>query len=393
MVTLAVGKEAADVNLPDQVADSAPQTVPVSQQDSGYRAVEIAAIVVAIGVVIALLRVAEPFFVPLLIGVLTSSACGPLVNLLQRCSIPRSVGAAVVLSAVLALGVGAVYSLSDDAARFADQLPSTAKKVRQILREQFNGRTGALASMQKAATELERAASEASGAKPPPVTAPPERRASAIQAYLLASTSSMLARIAELLVALLIAYFLLTAGDAFRRKLARIAGPSLARRRVTIEAVNEINDQIQRYILILLATNVLIGVATWMLFAAAGIQAAGLWGVIAGILHVIPYAGTALLAGAAVVVGLIQFSSLSSALLLGAGCLVVATVIGTGLNTWLNSRYTRMNPVIVFAGLLFFGWLWGAWGLLLGVPVLAVVKAISERVEGMHPLAELMRAD
>ena len=249
-----------------------------------------------------------------------------------------------------------------------------------------------MTSVQKAATELERAANEASGARGN-VAAPQESRASGIYRYLVASTSGVLLRMSELLVALLIAYFLLAAGDAFRRKLARIAGPSLARRRVTIQALDEINEQIQRYMLILLATNVLIGLATWGLFAAAGVEGAGLWGVIAGLLHLIPYAGSAVLAGAAVVIGLVQFGSLSNALLLAAGTLVIATLIGTGLNTWLNSRFTRMNPVIVFAGLLFFGWLWGAWGLLLGLPVLAVIKAISERVEGMHPIAELMRGE
>ena len=60
----------------------------------------------------------------------------------------------------------------------------------------------------------------------------------------------------------MLAYFLLTAGDSFRRKLIRIAGPSLARRRVTVEILNEIHDQVQHYMLVLLITNVLIGLAT-----------------------------------------------------------------------------------------------------------------------------------
>ena len=393
MVPLAISKESAEANPVAEPANLPLEPAPIPRQDSGYRPAELAQIVIAVGIVIALLRFAEPFFVPLLIGILTSCTCGPLVTALQRFRIPRPAGAALVLSAVVALGVGGIYSLSDEAARFADQLPSTAKKLRQIVRERFSGKPSALANVQKAAAELERAASEASGAKGPAAAVPQDSRVSGVRAYLAASTSGMLVRISELVVALLIAYFLLSAGDAFRRKLARIAGPSLASRRVTIQALDEINDQIQRYMLVLLATNVLIGVATWGLFAAAGVEGAGLWGVIAGVLHLIPYAGSALLAGAAVVVGLTEFGSLSSALLLAAGTLVIATVIGTGLNTWLSSRYTRMNPVIVFAGLLFFGWLWGAWGLLLGLPVLAVIKAISDRVEGMYPIAELMRAD
>jgi predicted PurR-regulated permease PerM len=94
---------------------------------------------------------------------------------------------------------------------------------------------------------------------------------------------------------------------------------------------------------------------------------------------------------AAGIAALIQFQSLTSALLLAGGTLVIATLIGIGLNTWLNSRFTRMNPVLVFGSLMFFGWLWGAWGLLLALPLLAVIKAIAERVEAMHAIAELMR--
>jgi len=73
-----------------------------------------------------------------------------------------------------------------------------------------------------------------------------------------------------------------------------------------------------------------------------------------------------------------------------AATLGIAIAIGVGLNTWLSGRFSRMNPVVVFAGLLFFGWLWGIWGLLLAVPLLAVIKAIAERVDELHPVAELM---
>jgi predicted PurR-regulated permease PerM len=207
----------------------------------------------------------------------------------------------------------------------------------------------------------------------------------------MAGTSGALLQVSEILLALLLAYFLLAAGDTFRRKLTRIAGPSLQRRRVTVEVLDEIHDQVQRYMIILLITNVLIGLATWALFAAWGLESAGLWGVIAGFLHVIPYVGSALLAAAAAIAALIQFGSLTSAALLAGATLVIAVLIGAGLNTWLSSRFTRMNPVMVFGSLMFFGWLWGAWGLLLALPLLAVVKAIAERVEATHAIAELMR--
>jgi predicted PurR-regulated permease PerM len=355
------------------------------------RYVQAAIVVIALAVLIALLRFAEGFFVPLLVGILTSYVFGPLVTGLQRIHIPRTIGAAMILGAVVALGVGGVYSLSDDAARFADQLPSTAKKVRQLMRERLGDKPSALASVHKAATELDRAAKEASGASPVAAAAPDTGGVARLESYLMAGTSGALLQVSEILLALLLAYFLLAAGDTFRRKLTRIAGPSLERRRVTVEVLDEIHAQVQRYMVILLITNVLFGLATWALFAAWGLESAGLWGVIAGLLHVIPYVGTALLAAAAAIAALIQFGSLTSAALLAGATLVIAVLIGAGLNTWLSSRFTRMNPVMVFGSLMFFGWLWGAWGLLLALPLLAVVKAIAERVEATHAIAQLMR--
>ena len=349
-------------------------------------------VVIALVVGIALLRFAEGFFVPLLVGILTSYVLGPLVTGLQRIHIPRAIGAAMVLGAVVSLAVGGVYALSDDATRFADQLPSTAKKLRQLLHVRLGNKPSPLASVRKAATELDQAAKEASGTSPVAAPAAPDAGGVArLEGYLVAGTSGALLQVSELLLALLLAYFLLAAGDAFRRKLTRIAGPSLARRRVTVEVLDEIHDQVQRYMVILLITNVLIGLATWALFAAWGLESAGLWGVIAGFLHVIPYAGSALLAIAGGIAALIQFESLTNAALLASATLAIAVLIGTGLNTWLSSRFTRMNPVMVFGSLMFFGWLWGGWGLLLALPLLAVVKAIAERVEATHTIAELMR--
>jgi predicted PurR-regulated permease PerM len=371
-----------------------PDAASPSTDNPPHPPVEVATVVIALAALIALLRFAEGFFVPLLVGILTSYVFGPLVTGLQRVLIPRAIGAAMVLGAVVALGVGGVYALSDDAARFADQLPSTAKKLRQLMHERLGNKPSPLASVRKAATELDRAAKEASGTNAVAVATPAASDsggAARLESYLVAGTSGALLQISELLLALLLAYFLLAAGDAFRRKLTRIAGPSLARRRVTVEVLDEIHDQVQRYMVILLITNVLIGLATWALYAAWGLESAGLWGVIAGFLHVIPYAGSALLAVAAGIAALIQFESLTSAALLASATLAIAVLIGTGLNTWLSSRFTRMNPVMVFGSLMFFGWLWGAWGLLLALPLLAVIKAIAERVEATHAVAELMR--
>jgi len=196
----------------------------------------------------------------------------------------------------------------------------------------------------------------------------------------------------EALFALLLAFFLLASGDTFRRKVAKLAGDSLARRRVTVEVLNEIDAQVQRYLWTLLVTNALIAVATWGSLAVLGLPNAGMWGAITGVLHVIPYAGAAVATAGIGVAMFLHTGSVASAVVAMLVVAAIATLIGIVYMSWLQGRASRMNAVAVFIGVLFFGWLWGGWGLLLGLPILAVVKSISDRVESMRPVSELLGA-
>ena len=78
------------------------------------------------------------------------------------------------------------------------------------------------------------------------------------------------------------------------------------------------------------------------------------------------------------------------ALLIGAASFAIHGVVGNLLTPWLTSRAGRMNPVIVFVAVLAGGWLWGLAGLLLGVPILMVVKAVCDRVDDLKPIGELL---
>jgi predicted PurR-regulated permease PerM len=85
-----------------------------------------------------------------------------------------------------------------------------------------------------------------------------------------------------------------------------------------------------------------------------------------------------------------QFDSLATALLVAGASLAIATAVGTFVVTWMTGRIARMNPAAVFISLLFWGWLWGVWGMLLSVPLIVIVKVLSQQVEQLHPLAELL---
>jgi predicted PurR-regulated permease PerM len=84
---------------------------------------------------------------------------------------------------------------------------------------------------------------------------------------------------------LLLTYFLFASGQHFRRKLVQFVGPSLTRQKEAVHILEEIDVQIQRYLLVTLVSNTLVGVGTWLAFKALGVEQAGVWGVAAGVLH------------------------------------------------------------------------------------------------------------
>jgi predicted PurR-regulated permease PerM len=108
------------------------------------------------------------------------------------------------------------------------------------------------------------------------------------------------------------------------------------------------------------------------------------------LLHVIPYLGPGVTAAATGMAAFMQFDSFSMALLVSGASLTIATVVGTFVTTWMTGRIARMNAAAVFISLLFWGWLWGVWGMLLSIPIVVIAKVVSQHVEQLQPVAELL---
>jgi predicted PurR-regulated permease PerM len=195
-----------------------------------------------------------------------------------------------------------------------------------------------------------------------------------VRDHLWSGTIGLLTILGQIGMVALIAFFLMASGDTFRRKWVKLAGPTLSSKRITLQALNEINDQIQRFMLVQIFTSVLVGVATWLSFWAVGLEHAAVWGIAAGVLNLVPYIGNVA----------------EMALLVAAISLVINSIEGFLLTPWLTSRASKMNAVAIFVGVLAWGWLWGAWGLLLGVPILMVIKTICDRVDDLKPVGEFL---
>lgn len=336
---------------------------------------------------------AKAVFVPILLGLMASYALTPVVDCLERWRVPRVMAAALLLLTIVS-GIGWTgYRLSDDAAELVASLPEVAQKLRQSIQTPaINGVKPAstIDKVQQAASELEKTA-DVSPAGPRGVTrVQVDKPKFNIQDHLWTGTIGLVTLIGQATMVLFLTFFLLVSGSTFRRKMVRIAGPTLSEKKLTIQALDEITEQIQRYLLVQVFTSLLVGIATWLCFLSIGVQHAAVWGLAAGVLNFVPYIGSIVFTGASAAVGLMQFGTIESAILIAGVSLGLHTLSGYVLTPWLTSRTSRMNAVTVFIGVLAWGWLWGVWGLLLGVPILMAVKAVCDRVDDLKPLGELL---
>ena len=340
------------------------------------------------------LQWAREVLIPLALALMLSYSLAPLVDRLQRWHLPRALGAALLLAAALG-GLGSVaYSLSDDAAALITSLPDAAQKLRDLLRTARGTPESPIENVQRAAAKLEDAAAEHGAAASPMrrgvTRVQIERPRFDVQDYLWTGTLGLAGFVGQGLVVCFIAYFVLASGDSFRRKMVRITGPSFARRRATIEVLDDITDQIRRYLRVQLLTSAMVGLATGLAFAAFGLEHAAVWGVSAAILNLVPYLGSVVVSGGAALVAFLQFGSPGLGLLIGGASLAIHTLFGNLVTPWLTGRASRMHPVVIFVGVLAWGWLWGVWGLLLGAPLLMAIKAVCDRVERLKVVGELL---
>ena len=276
-----------------------------------------------------------------------------------------------------------------------DQLPEAASKLSVTLLSLREGQPTTMQKVQAAAREIDKATSQAadihSTPKQPATHIVIDQPAFKLGDFLRTGSMELFGFISQSAMVLILVFFLLLAGDTFKRKLVRLTGPSLSDKKVTVHILDEINLSIQGYMFTMLVANVLLALLTWSAFSWIGLDNAGGWAIAAGVLHIIPYLGPALIAIATGMAGFMQFESFWMALLVSGSSLAIATFIGIFVMTWMTGKIAKLNPVAVFIALLFWGWLWGVWGLLLAIPIIGIVKVVSQHVKELQPVAELLR--
>lgn len=348
-------------------------------------------IIAAVGLVL-FLHYAQAVLIPVVLGTLIFYALDPVVDALERWRVPRAIGAAVILLLLIS-GVGyGLWALRDDAMAVVEELPRAAAQVRATLRTEKRREPGAIEKIQEAAKEIDKTAVEAAG--PEPRDPGGIQRVQVVQPfrasdYLAWGSMGLVELTGQAVMILFLSYFLLVADDLYKRKLVKIA-PTLSKKRITVQIVDEIGTQIERFMLVQVLTSVIVGVATSVALWWIGLDQPVIWGLAAGVFNSIPYFGPLIVTGGLTVVGYLQFETIAMAVYVAGIALLITTLEGWLLTPALMGRAASINPAAIFVGILFWSWIWGVWGLVLAVPMLMMIKAVCDRIDELQPIGELL---
>ncbi len=349
--------------------------------------------ILAVAALIVLLRYAEEVLVPIVLSILISYALWPIVNwLVKRLKFPRTLAAALVLVATTA-GLGwAAYSVRFQAINLIEQIPEATRLVQRELLQR-RSRESAITKVQEAATAVQQTAEQAGGPDRSPrgvTRVQIEEPTFDAREYVRWGSMGIIGLFGQLVLIFFLVFFLLQSGDMFKRKIVKIAGPTLSRKKVSVEIMDEINKQIGGFLFVRVVTSVAVAIVTWLALVWLGVENAGVWGIGAGVLNSIPYFGPFIVSGALFVVGMVQFGNVGEAAWVAFIAMMITSLEGWLLTPALQGRVAQMNEVAVFIGLLFWSWVWGFWGAILAVPMMMALKAVCDHVEDLQPVGELL---
>ena len=324
------------------------------------------------------LKFASVFLIPVVLALLLNFLFGSVIRGLVRLHVPAPLGAALVLLVMLgSLGFGA-YQLASPLSDWMAQLPETARQLERKLQNIKQS----VRAVNKVTQEVDRLTKISENEKKQQV----EVKKATIGETLLAPTQELVVGAGVMLILL---FFLLASGDLFLRKLVTVL-PDLHDKKVAVEISRQIEFSISTYLLTITLINSCFGAAIGSCMYLLGMPNPLLWGVMAGLLHFVPFLGSLIGISVVTMVASVTFDSLTTIALVPATYLslnlleeylVLPIVVGHRL---------LLNPVVVFLWLIFWAWLWGIPGASMAVPLLAILKIICDHIKPLAAIAEFL---
>jgi predicted PurR-regulated permease PerM len=330
----------------------------------------------ALVALVASLKLAEDFFLPVVLAVLMSFVLAPLVRALARLRLPTPLAAGVVLLTVLGgLGFG-IYELAQPAAEWMARAPRELRRLEEALRPLV----APVEKVQKATEQVERIAGV--GAESDSVTVKDNK----LGWRLAVRTGSFFATTVAVVMLL---YFLLASGDFFLRKLIRVL-PHHEARANAVDIARKVEAETSKYLFMVSVVNICLGAVLGVAFALLGLPNPLLWGVVATSVAFIPYIGHWL--GIAIVgtAALLTLGNPGQTLAIVGVYALIAFLDGNVISPLVMGRRMVLNPVAVFVGLLFWTWLWGIPGAFMAVPILSTLKILSDHLPQWEALGEFL---
>jgi predicted PurR-regulated permease PerM len=321
---------------------------------------------------------AHAVLIPIVVAMLLGTVLSPIVERLQKYHLPASIGAALLVIALVLIAVGVTAAIAQPLTEWLEYLPATVGKLGKSVVQWWAGMRG---RMGIAAT-----AAAANAGVTPEVAA---SGGLSLTGFLMALLQKI---VAGTLVALILLYFILSSPSLFTLKLVR-ALPRLRDKVRAVEIIRTVRQEVSTYFLTITLINVGLGACTALVMYALGMPSPLLWGVMAMLFNFVPYLGP--MSGLIVLTlaALHTFGEAGQIIAVPAAFFALVLLEGQVLNPLIVGRRLQCNPVAVFGSFVVWGWLWGVAGLVVAVPLLVVLKTFSHHVPSFTPLAHFLSSD
>ena len=341
-------------------------------------------VILAVCAVLGLLYVARDFLIPTAGAIVLALVMTPVANLFERLRLPPTLaaGASVIL---LALGLAALLASSIPAiTNWIDEAPV----LTYTLERKLQGLRRSLAVVQQVSKQVEQATTAAPATTTEQKTEKVVVRETSLLSEIVSTTPGILL---QLFYASILAFLLLAHRNTARRQIMRIPASFPTRVRLA-RVMRDINDRVGHYLFSLVAIYAGVAALATVALAMLGFPNAIVWGVLMGIAGFVPFIGPAVTITAVGVVALVSFDDWTR-IVAAPGILLAIHLVEANLVTpMFVSRRCALNTVAVFATIALLGWMWGAVGAIVAVPLLILVSTIAAHLPSMRWL-EVLLAD
>ncbi len=342
----------------------------MSQNSSWQRLAAVSTALIAVIAVGIVLKHLGGIIIPFVLAGFLSILFKPVVESLRKRSVPRAIGLIIVLG-ITATGIWMFYLIGAAGAEsFTERSDYYAEKLNVLLKNAGDVINPFLGQGHKAFSWKDVISMQA------------------ITALATQQAASILTILSDSVMVLLYLLFMLLAGDSLSTKIRQAFKNNEEERLVGI--MTELNGKIRKYLQVKTAFNIVNGVATWLVLFAFGVDFAALFGLISFALHYIPNIGSLLSTILPVLLYMIQTGDVTSTLILLAVLALVQNFIGNVLEPKIMGVQLKLSPVVVLFSLIFWGWMWGIVGMILSIPIVAIIKVILESFPNTRPLGVLM---